>query len=119
MLAWSTFTALANERRREVGILRAIGANRLHIMKIFLGEAMIISSMGSLLGVFLGHALIHYLSRDFVLLARLGTVSFSDTTNLLLSGVAMLTGVAICLIGAAMPVIRLANMEPLLAIKEE
>ena len=46
LLAWSTFTALANERRREVGILRAIGAHKSHIMKMFLTEAAIISLIG-------------------------------------------------------------------------
>ena len=119
LLAWSTFTALANERRREVGILRAIGANRGHIMKIFLGEALIISVLGSLAGIVLGHSLIHYLARDFDLLARLGAVATTDSANVLISLLAMLAAVVICLIGAALPVIRLAGMEPLQAIKQE
>lgn len=119
LLAWSTFTALANERRREVGILRAIGAHRSHIMKIFLSEAMIISFIGGLLGVGIGHYLIHYLAGDFHLLTRLGAISATTLNNILISIVAMLAGVVVCLIGAAMPIIRLARMEPLLAIKEE
>ncbi len=119
LLAWSTFTALANERKREVGILRAIGAHRSHIMKIFLTEAMIISVLGGIIGIGLGHYLIHYLAGDFNLLTKLGAVAATTSSNIIISGIAMGAGVLVCLIGAAMPVIRLAKMEPLLAIKEE
>ena len=119
LLAWSTFTALANERKREVGILRAIGAHRGHIMKIFLTEAMIISVLGGIIGIGLGHYLIHYLAGDFNLLTKLGAVAATTSSNVIISIIAMAAGILVCLIGAAMPVIRLANMEPLLAIKEE
>jgi len=119
LLAWSTFTAMANERRREVGILRAIGARRSHIMRIFLLEATIISGLGGLIGVALGHALIRYLAGDFNLLTKLGAISALNAGTMLLSLVALVAGVGVCLIGAAMPTIRLARMEPLLAIKEE
>lgn len=119
LLAWSTFTALANERRREVGILRAIGAHRAHILKMFLSEAMIISLIGGLLGVVTGHYLINHLAGEFHLLTRLGAIAAASTDNILISLIALLSGIAVCLVGAAVPVIRLARMEPLLAIKEE
>lgn len=119
LLAWSTFTAMTNERRREVGILRAIGAKQSHIMKIFLIEATIISTIGGLIGVALGHYLLHYLASDFNLLKKLGAIAAFNLTTVLLSLVALLAGVVVCLIGAAVPTIRLARMEPLKAIKEE
>jgi putative ABC transport system permease protein len=118
LLAWSTFTVLANERRREVGILRAIGAHQSHIMKIFLAEAMLISTMGGLAGVIMGHSLIHYLAKGFTLLSKLGAVSAVTMGNIGIGLIAMGVGIAICLIGAAIPIFRLARMEPLLAIKE-
>lgn len=119
LLAWTTFTVLANERRREVGILRAIGAHRGHIMQLFLGEAILISAIGGLVGVVAGHSLIHYLAGDFNLLSRLGTVATFTVGNISIVFAAMTAGVVVCLVGAAIPVVRLANMEPLLAIKEE
>ncbi len=119
LLAWSTFTAITNERRREVGILRAIGAHRSHIIKMFLTEAFLISFLGSLIGIGLGHYLIHYLAGDFNLLTRIGAMSIVSPMNVLLSLIAMAIGVGACLIGAAMPVLRLAHLEPLSAIKEE
>jgi putative ABC transport system permease protein len=42
------------QRRKEMGILRAIGATRGEIIRLFLGETFVISALGSLLGVGLG-----------------------------------------------------------------
>jgi putative ABC transport system permease protein len=119
LLAWSTFTALANERRREVGILRAIGAHRSHIMKMFLSEAAIISLLGGIIGIGIGNYLIHHLAGNFDLLNKLGAYASISMLNVLYSIIAMLVGIGVCLIGAAIPVIRLARLEPLQAIKEE
>ncbi|MCL7486572.1 MAG: ABC transporter permease [Desulfobulbaceae bacterium] len=119
LLAWSTFTALANERRREVGILRAIGAHRSHIMKMFLSEAAIISLLGGIIGIGIGNYLIHHLAGNFDLLSKLGAYASISMLNVMYSIIAMLVGIGVCLIGAAIPVIRLARMEPLQAIKEE
>lgn len=119
LLAWSTFTALANERRREVGILRAIGAHKSHIMKMFLTEAAIISLIGGITGIGIGNYLIHHLAGNFDLLSKLGAYASLSALNVLFSIIAMLIGISVCLIGAAIPVIRLAGLEPLVAIKED
>lgn len=119
LLAWSTFTALANERQKEVGIMRAIGATRGQIMRMFLSEAVFISALGGILGVVVGHLLIRYLAQDFELLSSLGAISFTSLKTILLTVVSLGAGVLVCLFGALLPVLRLANMEPLLAIKEE
>lgn len=119
LLAWSTFTALANERKREVGILRAIGAHRSHILKMFLSEALIISFLGGTLGIFIGHYLINQLAGDFNLITKIGAFSGFTFNNVMISITSMILGIVICLIGAIMPVTRLSRMEPLVAIKEE
>ena len=119
LLAWSTFTALTNERKREVGILRAIGAHKSHIMKMFLSEAAIISLFGGILGIVIGNFLIYHLSTKFNLLSKLGAYASLSLLNAGYSFAAMLAGIAVCLIGAAIPIIRLARLEPLLAIKED
>ena len=119
LLAWSTFSALANERRREVGILRALGAKKSHIINLFLSEAFIISFLGSVFGIFLGHYLISYLASDFQLLSRLDANSIFSSHSMVISLIGMGAGIIVCLGGAALPVLRLARLEPLLAIKEE
>ncbi len=119
LLAWSTFSAMANERQREVGIMRAIGARRGHIIAMFLSEAAIISILGGLLGIVLGHALLYYLGSDFHLLTKIGATGASASQHLIISAISLLAGVTVCLTGALVPVLRLANLEPLMAIKEE
>ncbi len=119
LLAWSTFTAMTNERKREVGILQAIGAHRSHIIKMFMAEAAIISLLGGFIGVIAGHLLLNYLAADFNLLNRLGGISITSPSSILLSLLAIILGGGACLLGAALPVYRLVRMEPLLALKGE
>jgi putative ABC transport system permease protein len=119
LLAWSTFTAMTNERKREVGILQALGARRQHIINMFLGEAAIISILGGIIGIVMGHLLLNYLAADFNLMSRLGDVSITSVSSILFSLLAMSLGVGTCLLGALMPIYRLARMEPLLALKGE
>ncbi|MEW6426533.1 MAG: ABC transporter permease [Thermodesulfobacteriota bacterium] len=119
LLAWTTFTVLANERRREVGILRAIGARRRHILQLFLGEAVLISVIGGLTGAVAGHSLINSLAGSFKLLSKLGAVATFSAANIAIVLLAMAAGIMVCLIGAAAPVARLATMEPPQAIKEQ
>ncbi len=119
LLAWSTFTAITNERRREVGILRAIGASRRHVIKMFLTEATIISLLGGLVGVVAGHLLLNILARDFTLMSRLGNLPVTSPGSVLLSLFAIVVGAGACLIGAIVPIYRLAKEEPLLALKDE
>ena len=54
-----------NERRREIAIMRSLGARRLQIMTIIVGEAALLSCFGSLLGIALCHAAT-FLLRDVV-----------------------------------------------------
>ncbi|MEJ2690151.1 MAG: FtsX-like permease family protein, partial [Deltaproteobacteria bacterium] len=106
LLVWSAFTALTNERRREVGILRAIGARRLHIIAMYLGEAGIIGGIGSLLGVGGGVLLLQQLGKQFHLLSRIASVQLLTPSSLQYCLAGWLCGVAVCLIGAWLPVLR-------------
>ena len=119
LLAWSTFSALANERRREVGILRAIGARQGQIIRLFLIEAFLISIIGGISGVLLGHYLIHYLADGFHLISRIDAGSTVSAKGILYSFSGITGGVLVCLAGALFPIVRLATLEPLEAMKEE
>ncbi len=43
-----------NERTAEIGLLRALGSERRQILTLFLGEAVILASLGGLAGLVLG-----------------------------------------------------------------
>jgi len=92
------FYMIVNERRREIGLLRAMGANRGHIASIVLTEASLLSAAGGATGVLLGFGLLvsikslllHYLklpylfpsSLDLIVLT-VGAISLSILTGLL------------------------------------
>lgn len=50
----NTMTMSVYERIREIGTLRAIGANRFGIMRLFLTEGLLLGIMGGLLGILTG-----------------------------------------------------------------
>jgi len=89
---------IVNERRREIGLLRAMGANRLHIAQIILTEASLLSVSGGAVGIALGFALLisfknlmlHYLKLPYLfpttaelVLLTVGALAFSLVTGLL------------------------------------
>lgn len=53
----NTLLAAVLDRTREIGLLRAIGADKRHVLKLFTGEAAFIGLTGSAIGVLVGIAL--------------------------------------------------------------
>jgi putative ABC transport system permease protein len=51
-----------NERRQEIAIMRALGAKRRTVMSIIMLESILLSFVGGLAGVIIGHVLIGVLS---------------------------------------------------------
>ncbi len=47
-------TIAVNERRSEIGLLRALGAGRRQILMLFIGEAVVLASLGGLAGLLVG-----------------------------------------------------------------
>lgn len=117
-LVWAIFSAIANERSREVGIMRAIGARKDHVVRLFFIEVLIVSSIGSILGILTGTALSFMLSNSFTILRNLSN-DIQVIDRILISGICLLAGTAICIAGALSPIQRIKKLEPLLAIKEE
>ena len=90
-----SLTILVAERRREISILRAIGASRGQIEALVLWEAAIIGLLGSLLGIVAGLALAWILS--FVI-----NVSFFGWTISWATPWRFLVGLPFLVIGAAL-----------------
>ena len=53
-LVYNTVAIGVVQRRREIGVLRALGATRRRIRALFALEAMVLGALGSLLGIPLG-----------------------------------------------------------------
>lgn len=117
-LAWAVFSAIANERAREVGIMRALGAKESHVVRLFLSEVLLIGGTGSILGIICGTTLSFFMSKEFSIMKNLA-VDLSLSDRVLIGAAGFVIGTAVCVIGALSPVQRLKKMEPLVVIKGE
>jgi lipoprotein-releasing system permease protein len=103
------------QKRREIGILRAMGATQGQVLRIFLLQGAIVGAVGSTLGVLLAVGLIWAFSR----LVKgadglpLFVISLSPALALQVAGVATLCGV----LAAVAPARRAARLDPAQAIR--
>ncbi len=117
-LVWAIFSAIANERSKEIGIMRALGAKESHIVHLYLVEVTVLGLLGSTIGVLAGTYLSALLTGSFSLLKNI-SAGLSGGQQATIALIGLLVGTTICITGAMMPINRIKKMEPLLVIKEE
>ena len=117
-LVWAIFTAVANERTREVGIMRALGAKERHVVNLFLVEVLVLGAAGSIAGIAAGTSLSLLMANSFSILKNL-PVELSAFSRVVIGAAGLLFGTGICVLGALFPLQRLKKLEPLLVIKQE
>jgi putative ABC transport system permease protein len=111
LLVFVTMMGSVNERTREIGIFRAIGFRRGHVMQIILLEAMVVGLVGGILG-YLGGNAIALAAMPFVL--REGTFA---GLNYNLGGVAVLLSIALSLIASLYPAQKASRLDPSEALR--
>jgi putative ABC transport system permease protein len=94
------------DRRREIGVLRAIGATRSFTLRAILAEAAGIGIVGGLLGLVLGAA-IQYLTSIALTNVLSIDVAWRPSVSMIFIGLGAL---AICLLGAVPPAVRAARL---------
>jgi putative ABC transport system permease protein len=114
-LIYNTFSMTVVERTREIGMLRAIGTGRAYVIRIVLAEAVLLSLVGSLLGLLAGFLLARGL------MALVGAVVSSGESALALpwQGVlqSLAVGVVVTLGAAMIPAVQAARISPLEALR--
>ena len=105
------------ERKKEIGILRAIGASKENISQVFNAETFIIGLCAGLIGIGIsllllipGNALIHYLA---------GTNDVSAVLPVIPAVVLILLSVILTLIGGLIPSRKAAKSDPVTALRTE
>jgi putative ABC transport system permease protein len=102
--------ATVSERTREIGIRRAVGANKFHIVCQFLTEALLLTFIGAILGVVIG------LCFSFLISYLAGWTTVVTLWSVLLSlGMAGFVG---CCSGLY-PAIKAASMNPIKALRHD
>ena len=109
------------ERRREIGIMKAIGASDRDVQVIFFSEAAVMGLAGGLLGVTLGWALgraINFGTNFYLKQLEMPPENLWSSPWWLLAG-AVLFAVIVSILSGLFPAARAAKLEPVEALRYE
>ena len=99
------------ERTREIGILKALGLSRMGIMRMLLGETLILTGFGCVLGI-----AVTFLVQTVMKQAKPDTPILITAEWVFLSALLALVGAAI---GSMYPSLRAASCDPVVALAYE
>ncbi|AYV28102.1 ABC transporter permease [Streptomyces sp. CJ_13] len=116
-LIFNTFSMLVAQRTREIGLMRAIGADSGQILKSVVFEAFLLGVVGSLLGVGAGVGLAVGLMK---IMGQLGMhLSTDDLTVAWTTPVlGIFLGVVVTIVSAFVPARRAGKVSPMAALRE-
>jgi putative ABC transport system permease protein len=107
---WALLYVHVLARRRDIGVLGALGLGRLELFLTFLAQALIVSVAGAILGCGLGYGLVRWFTAHpifewygFVIRPVVSARAFIEPA-LIVVGAAVLAGV--------MPAVRAARLDP-------
>ncbi len=118
-IIFNTFRTIVTERRRDIGMLRALGATRRTVVGIILAEGLLQGLLGSAAGILLGYLLAFAVLKvaqgpmsQFINL-KLGNPVISPA----LVGVSILLGVGVTVLAGLIPAWRASRITPLEALR--
>ncbi len=119
-LIYNAVSIAVVHRRKEIGVLRALGTTRGQIIRLFLGETLVLSVVGSALGVGFGVFLAKSLAGVFGQIVsevymRTSVTGISINWSNLFMG--FMSGIITSLVAAMFPALSSARITPISAIR--
>ena len=105
------------ERRKEIGILRAIGASKHNISTVFNAETFIIGGLAGLLGVGITYLLLIPANR--IIASLTGQVDIRAYLPLTAAGILVALSIVLTLLGGLIPAKKAARSDPVSALRSE
>lgn len=111
------FSMNAHEKRREIGLLRAMGAKSRQIFAIILSESLIICTLGGIFGILFGGILLLLFKHN--IMAALDLLYIWPSLSIIASVVflTLILSVSVGVLAGLYPSIKSSRMEPYYAIR--
>ena len=107
----TTMMAVVSERRREIGLRKALGASDGSIRTEFLGEGMFLGLLGGIVGAVLGFA--------FAQVVSVNVFGSSITFQPLLLPTAVIVSMGVAALSCLQPIKRAVAIDPAIVLKDE
>ncbi len=120
-IIFNTFRTIVAERRRDLGMLRAVGASRATLVGLILFEGLLQGLMGTILGLMVGYlmalGIIGLIQPVIVSLLHMELgMPVITVSNLLIS---TLLGLGVTIVGGLLPSLSAARIAPLEALRPQ
>jgi len=112
LIVFTNMMASVNERKREIGIFRAIGFRKSHVVRIIFLEALIVGVIAGVIGYVFGLGISQFLGP-----ALTGIKTGRVFIDPLLAGGAVFLSALIGILSSAYPAIQASKMDPTAALR--
>jgi lipoprotein-releasing system permease protein len=126
----STLITITVQKSREIGLMKALGANDVQVCSVFLLHSLVVGVIGAISGTALGLLVLHYRNpfREFLLRTYGIQVFASDiygqadipaVINPVFVAIIAVAAVIICLLAGLLPALNAARLAPARALRYE
>lgn len=116
------FSAIISERKREIGLLSAIGSRRFSIVSMLIAESCFTTAMGGICGIGFGTVLLLLFQRSLVYYLETLHIEFSwspISEITVVASICLLLTIVCGLLGALLPSLKVSASEPYNLIQGE
>jgi putative ABC transport system permease protein len=117
-IIFNTFRTIVAERRHDIGMLRAIGANRATILSIVLTEGLVQGVIGTAIGIGLGYLLGAGITAAMnPLMKQIMNIELTPAVDPSLFVVAGVLGIGVTLLAGLLPALSASRVTPMEALR--